>query len=351
MNKYTFLILMGLWAVGTPTASAQNWQTHFEDTWGTETVTYEQGIAFFQKMADNLPQIQLKTYGTTDIGLPLHLAIFSPSGEFDAQKLKAQGKSVLMINNAIHPGEPDGVDATLMLFRDYALDKNKAALLENTVLVTIPFYNVGGALNRGEYRRTNQNGPTSYGFRGNARNLDLNRDFIKADSRNVRAFMQIFQEWDPDVFVDNHVSNGADYQYVLTYLATQADKLGGDLGEYMRGHLIPDLKERMLAQDWDICPYVNVYGRSPIPDGYTQFYDAPRYSSGYAALFQSLGFINETHMLKPFDVRVKATYSFMETIIEHLQENGAKIRQMRAAERARLAKQKRFALHWLPRRD
>ena len=101
------------------------------------------------------------------------------------------------------------------------------------MIVIIPVYNVGGALNRGSYSRANQNGPEAYGFRGNARNLDLNRDFIKCDSRNARSFNRLFNQWKPDVFVDTHTSNGADYQYVMTLISTQKDRLGGALGEFL----------------------------------------------------------------------------------------------------------------------
>ena len=85
----------------------------------------------------------------------------------------------------------------------------------------IPVYNVDGALSRQDTSRVNQNGPEAFGFRGNARHLDLNRDFIKADSLNARTFAQVFTRWDPDVMVDTHTSNGADYQHVVTLIATQ----------------------------------------------------------------------------------------------------------------------------------
>src|SRR5690606_21267390 len=130
---------------------------------------------------------------------------------------------VILINNGIHPGEPDGIDATMMLMRDLATGKISA---KNLKIVAIEAYNISGMLRRGSYSRANQNGPEEYGFRGNARNYDLNRDFVKNDTKNSEAFQQIFQFFKPIYFIDNHVSNGADYQYLFTYISTNKERLG-----------------------------------------------------------------------------------------------------------------------------
>lgn len=344
MKNYYFLILLFLCHVG---IAQKSLVTKFEQSKGTETVTYEEGIAYLQTLAKKFPTIQLQELGTTDIGKPLHLAVFSLDQDFDPKSIKDKGRNIFMINNAIHPGEPDGVDASLMLLRDMATQAKLQALVKNTVFIVIPFFNVGGAMNRNSYSRVNQKGPKAYGFRGNSRNLNLNRDFIKLDAKNTHTFVDIFQRWNPDVYIENHVSNGADYQHVLTYLATQADKLGGTLGTYLRKTMIPDLKQKMKDQKWDIIPYVNVYGNyTPNQYGIPQFYDSPRYSSGYTTLFHSLGFINETHMLKPFRQRVKATYDFMRSILQHINEQGDKIRKMRAVTTQKVSQQERFPIGW-----
>ena len=207
-----------------------DFETIFERSEGMETATYNQVISYYQQLTEAFPTITIEEFGMTDSGLPLHLVTYSPDEEFDLTKLR-ENKTIIFINNGIHPGESDGIDATMMLFRDYA-DK-KIAVPKNTIIVTIPVYNIGGALNRNSTTRVNQNGPAEYGFRGNARNYDLNRDFIKAYTRNARSFAEIFHHVNPDIFVDTHVSNGADYQYTLTHLFTQHNKLGGELGEYL----------------------------------------------------------------------------------------------------------------------
>ena len=133
----------------------------------------------------------------------------------------------------IHPGEPDGIDASMMLVRDIVL--RKLRLPDNVVLAFIPVYNIGGCLNRSAFSRANQNGPKEYGFRGSAQNLDLNRDFTKCDSKEAKAFAAIFHLLDPDILIDNHVSDGADYQHTMTLLTTQYNKLGAGLGGWLKG--------------------------------------------------------------------------------------------------------------------
>ncbi|GAB4395704.1 MAG: M14 family metallopeptidase [Microscillaceae bacterium] len=328
---------------------AAQWQTRFEQSEGRQTVSYAEGMDFYEKLARTYPQtIRLVPQGLTDSGLPLHTVVFSYDGNFDPGRVRAQNRPVWLINNAIHAGEPDGVEATRQLM--LALAQNPE-LARQTVVVAIPFYNIGGVLNRSQTTRVNQNGPEAYGFRGNARYFDLNRDFIKADSRNALSFAQIFHTWQPQLFLDTHVSNGADYQHVMTYIATQADKLGGPMGHYLRHFFIPQLEQKMTDRQFPMCPYVNAYGRNPFPEGYPQFYDLPRYSSGYTALFACLGFIAETHMLKPFVQRVAATYALMRSMLEMSEAEGAKLTDLQKQQYQSQARQDSLDLDWEVRKD
>jgi len=303
-----------------------DFETVFEKSEGTETATYPQVIDYYKQLNDAFPTIKLVEYGKTDSGEPLHLAIYSPDEKFDFDKLR-EDYTIILINNGIHPGESDGIDATMMLFRDLAQDS--IAVPKKTILATIPVYNIGGALNRNSTTRTNQNGPKEYGFRGNARNYDLNRDFIKADTKNTRGFAAIFQKVKPDIFVDTHVSNGADYQYTLTHLFTQHNRLGGELGEYIQQKMMPSLEASLWENDWEITPYVNIHNESP-EKGFVQFLDIPRYSTGYAALWNTLGIMIETHMLKPYKKRVEGTYRALRSIIDIAERDQVTIKDLRA---------------------
>ena len=322
------LLIVVLTISGTNIQS-QDLKTAFEQSNGKQTATYWQAIEYYQQLAESSEYISIQTMGMTDSGEPLHLVTLDIDKEFNFSASHQKGKTVVLINNGIHPGEPDGIEASMMLMRDYAFDKKKRAILKNTVLAVIPIYNIGGALNRNSTTRANQVGPEAYGFRGNARNFDLNRDFIKADTKNARSFHEIFHLVNPDIFIDTHVSNGADYQYSITHLATQPNKMGGELGDYIEREFIVKLEASIAERGSEITPYVNVFNSTPDKQGFSQFMDLPRYSTGYTTLFNTLGFMIETHMLKPFHIRVKASYDFLETVMEIAKTDGAKIKALR----------------------
>lgn len=317
--------------------------TVFEKSKGMETATYAQTIAFYKELDDAFASISVEEIGTTDSGKPLHLVIYNPENEFDFEKIREK-KRILLINNGIHPGEPDGIDATMLLMRDLAQDSIQTP--KNTVVAAIAVYNIGGMLNRNNTSRVNQNGPLAYGFRGNARNFDLNRDFMKADTRNTRAFYEVFHLVKPDVFVGTHVSNGADYQYTLTHLFTQHNKLGGKLGNYLQNSFMPKLETSLAEKKWEVTPYVNVFNRKP-DEGFSQFMDSPRYSSGYTTLWNTLGLMVETHMLKPYKQRVLGTYDFLKSLVELTEKEGKNIAALRKMNFEEFAKKEVYPLNFV----
>ncbi|HND87792.1 MAG TPA: M14 family zinc carboxypeptidase, partial [Saprospiraceae bacterium] len=328
-----------------PTLSMSTIRIPF-DTDPNRTLTYHEAIACYEQMAAARPDIfHLSTVGSTDSGYPLHVAVLNTAGEFDPDKIRQSGKRILLINNGIHPGEPEGIDATVMLLRHYLSDPKAQSALEKSVLVVIPVYNIDGCLNRNSHSRANQDGPESYGFRGNARNYDLNRDFVKCDSRNARAFNQIFSHWRPDVFVDNHTSNGADYQYTMTLIATQHDKLEAPLGQFLQETMLPALYTEMAKRKWDMIPYVDSPGETP-DSGIVGFCDYGRYSTGYAAYWNAIGFMPETHMLKPFKDRVWSTYAFMDVVVHFIAAHAAEIATARTEAWERTRTKRDFVLDW-----
>jgi len=305
------------------------------------TATYQETIEFYKELDAKYDQMQLLECGPTDIGKNLNLVVLSHDKIFDPEVIRRANKRILLINNGIHPGEPEGIDASMMLARDLLL---KNSLPRDVVICIIPVYNVDGMLTRGT-SRANQNGPESYGFRGNYQNLDLNRDFIKTDSKNSRSFQEIFNTWQPEVFVDNHTSNGADYQYVMTLIYPQKDKLDPILSEYVTNQMIPDLYEGMKHAGFEMIPYVNSIEETP-DAGITGFLETPRYSTGYAALHHTIGFMPETHMLKPFVQRVESTYQFMANVISIVQRDANQIGVNKQEADEKIKQQAKFNLQW-----
>ncbi|MDQ3071826.1 MAG: hypothetical protein M3Q97_00985 [Bacteroidota bacterium] len=325
----------------------KGFKTPFEISGETATATYEEGIAWYAALDEAYDEITMLSYGTTDAGKPLHLIVISNDGSSDPEAIKADNKRILLVNNAIHAGEPDGVDASMMLARDLLQRKDLKGVLEHTVIVVIPFYNVEGVLNRGCCSRANQNGPVEYGFRGNGRNLDLNRDFIKCDSRNAQTFAHIFSTWQPDLLIDNHVTNGADYQYTMTYIATHRNRLEKVFGTYFYEEFIPALKQKMIERKYELVPYVELMGE--IPDsGMVDWVEVPRFSQGYSALWNTPGFVAETHMLKPFNERVWSTYEFMLANLQLLNNDSEKFGKLRKEAIEQTKKQWEFTIAWEP---
>jgi hypothetical protein len=311
-----------------------------------ETVTYYEAIEAYQTLADHYPQAKLLSYGLTDAGKPLHLFVMSKDRDFNTESIREDGKSIVLINNGIHPGEPEGIDASIIFADDVLRNKDgMSALLDHSVVCIIPVYNVGGCLNRSAFHRTGQTTPKECGYRGNAKNLDLNRDFVKLDTKNAQAFTTIFKEWDPDVFLDTHTTNGSDHKYVITLIPFQPSGLPADLGDFFRNKMIPHLYDQMATTDYELIPYVNYMNNSP-KSGISLDAQTPRFSTGYAGLFNTLGFMTENHIYKDFSDRVRSVYVFIQFMTAFANENAGEIIQLRKDANEQTSRQKEFALDW-----
>lgn len=306
--------------------------------------TYEETIRYYEELDARYSKARLFTGGTTDSGKPLHLFVMSALGDrVHRNHPLAENTSVLFVINGIHPGEPDGIDASL-LWSEWLL-ASADTLLENLIICVVPVFNTDGMLNRGCCSRANQDGPLQYGFRGNARNLDLNRDFIKLDSENARSLVKMLREWDPDFFIDTHVSNGADYQYTFTLLPTQVDKLHPALREMHTGTAWTSAEGSMKKAGFEMTPYVHCRMESP-DSGLVAFLESPRFSSGYMALFHTPAVVTETHMLKPFPQRVDATLAYLKWAAVFMHHRGMDIHRLRQTAKAQTRIQQWFPINW-----
>ncbi|QBO57739.1 M14 family zinc carboxypeptidase [Chryseobacterium salivictor] len=301
---------------------------------GNQTTTYDEMVKFYDDLAQNFKTISVESFGTDDNGEPIKVVIFNPS--------KNKEVPTILINNGIHPGEPDGIDAAMMMMRDFATGKISVKDLK---IVVIQAYNISGMLRRGKFSRANQNGPEEYGFRGNARNYDLNRDFIKNDTENAKAFQQIFQYFKPIYFIDNHVSNGADYQYLFTYISTNKERLGKTLGNYFNEKMQPEIIKTLEKKGILSTPYVNIHGDSP-DEGFPTFMDSPRYVTGYTTLFNTMGTVAETHMLKPYKDRVRTTYENMLSSIDYTSKNAREIQKLMVESLKNYQPKMKYPIQW-----
>lgn len=338
-----FVLLLSLFSGELLLAQLNPPQVYLND----ETLTYYELIAEYKKLDEASDKAKLLTYGLTDSGKPLHVFVISEDGNFTAKAAKENGKLVVLINNGIHPGEPAGMEASLQLAAQLLNAKSEInEVLKNTVVCIIPAYNIGGMLNRSPFNRANQNGPKACGFRGNARNIDLNRDYIICKTENAKSFTQIFQQWQPDVFLETHTTDGSDHQQTITLITTAHQDLPPSLGTYLHDIMEPELYKMMKEKSkYLMCPYVHVW-RKPPDKGYQQFLEQPRYSTGYTSLFNTISFMTENHIFKPYKDRVLSCLDFMHCLLNYTSQNAKTILDLREKANEELEKQNTFNLDW-----
>ncbi|MBS0012063.1 MAG: hypothetical protein KFF49_11665 [Bacteroidales bacterium] len=313
------------------------------------SLEYHEVIEAYTRLAGHYPEARLFEMGETDIGKALHLFMISGDRDFRPESIKKKGKCIILINNGIHPGEPEGIDASLQFAWDMLRNRNDLKkYLDKVVIGIIPVYNIGGALDRSQYYRTNQDGPIYKGKRRNARNLDLNRDFAKQETKNARSFARIFLHLNPDVFLDTHTTNGSDHQYTITLIATLHSKLDTAMGKFFREEMLPGLYKRMEENsDYGMIPYVQMSNYlGDIKDGIMGFNDYPYYSTGYTALFNCYSFMTENLVYKYFPDRVRSVVDFLVQLTAITHDNCSVIKQLKDEADEKVKAQEIFHLAW-----
>jgi hypothetical protein len=316
---YRWLILPLLAAATMTTDAHTDWTTPAEAAQFRTTPSYADTLAYLQRLEKAAPQrIHIDTFGTSPEGRPLTAVIASGDGSFDPEAAHAAHKPVVLVQAGIHPGEIEGKDAGLMLLRDFAVTGKLPHLLDHVVLVYIPVFSVDGHENSSPFHRINQNGPQSQGFRGQSQYLNLNRDYIKADAPEMRAWLELWQRWLPDLLIDVHSTDGADYQYDLTWYTEDTHKLDPVVAEWLHETFVDEVLPAYEQRGHLASIYLEFKdGRDP-RKGIENFGSGPRFSTGYAALQNRPGFLIETHMLKPYGVRVHAVYDLLELTLDYV---------------------------------
>jgi murein tripeptide amidase MpaA len=307
------------------TASAQSesknvppeWQTYSEKTEYRETPRYEETIAFSKKLDQASDLILYKSFGKSGEGRDLPLLIAATGKAFTPELARKQGKAVVFVQACIHAGESDGKDAGLALLRDIAITKTRADLLNDVVIVFVPIYNVDGHEYFNSHNRINQNGPAETGFRANATNLNLNRDYMKADAPETRAWLAFWNHWHPDFFIDCHVTDGADFRYNLTYEYAHFQEVSPFIKNWMDEHFDGKVVAKVESEGNLLTHYLEFNGRD-VSKGVATFIATPRFATGYAALRNRAGLLIETHMLKPYKSRVRGTYDVLRYTIDEI---------------------------------
>lgn len=287
---------------------AQDWQTYYEKSGYTETPRYAETMQYCWRLNEASPLISIATIGKSTQGRDIEMLIVDKDGLTDPALIRAKGRLVVLVEACIHPGEPDGKDAMLMLLRDMVIQNKYKELLDKASILFIPIFNVDGHERFGPYNRINQNGPKEMGWRTTATNLNLNRDFIKADAPEMRAWLKMYNAWLPDFFIDIHTTDGADYQYQLTYGIEKYGNLDSGLTRWINDIYEPRLVKGMKDEGYKIFPYVEFRNWHDPRSGMEKSAAPPLISHGYAAAQNRPSILVETHMLKDYKTRVSSAY-------------------------------------------
>jgi len=306
-----------------------DWITPYEKSGGLETPHYQETVDFLKNLAGSSSMLTMTSFGKSAQGHDLPLLIVDKEGLSEPYAIHATGRTVLLLQGCIHPGECEGKDAGMMLIRDLVKSSlPTSSLLENVTILFIPIFNVDGHERFGLYNRINQNGPKEMGWRVTANNLNLNRDFLKTDTPEMIAWLKLFNEWMPDFFIDCHTTDGADYQYVLTYLMEIFGEMDSQLTSWSRDVFLPQFESTMDKAGYPVFPYVDFRRWHDPRSGLITEVAPPMLSQGYSALRNRPGLLIETHMLKPYKQRVNATYECIKTCLEILNRENSNLRSM-----------------------
>lgn len=322
--------------------SNADWQTPAEQSGYRITPDYADTMAYLKRIESAAPgQVKIEPFGETGEGRELDIVIASKDGDFDPSRIHASGRPIVLVQNSIHAGEMDGKDSCLALLRDMVITKTQASLLENAVFVFIPIYNADGHERRSAYNRINQNGPEEMGWRGNGTNLNLNRDYLKADTPETRAFMKMFHAWLPDFFVDDHVTDGADYQYDVTFTIDDGPNVYGPTARWIDQVVTPGLEKAVDAAPGHLASptYITLNDDTDPAKGLSFNDDPPRFSTGYMILESRPGMLVELHMLKDYKTRVTGNYEILRALLVLVNRDAAKLLKLNAdadADAARL---------------
>jgi hypothetical protein len=286
--------------------SPQNLLTTGEKSGWNETAPYAEAVEISRRLERASRFVKVLDIGVTPEGRTMIAVVVSKDRAFTPEAAAKTNKAVIMIQSGIHAGEIEGKDTVLMLIRDMTVSKKFAAWLDRAIFVVIPVFNVDGHEYFNAYHRPSQNGPVSTGLRATAQRLNLNRDYMKADTPEMKAWLRVFNAWMPDFLIDNHVTDGSDMQYDVTWDMARNQDIAEPAGAWVREKYVPELDKRMAADGHLVAPYGALRNREFFMEVFS-----PRYSHLYAAVQNRPSLLVETHSLKAAKTRAWANYDIM----------------------------------------
>jgi hypothetical protein len=345
-------------AVSTSKSPADLLTTGEKTAW-KKTGLYDETVGIMRRIEQRSPFVKVVQFGTTAQGRPMYLMIVSSDKAFTPAAAAKTNKAVVLIQSGIHSGEIEGKDTALMLTRDMVISKTRAKWLDSAIFLVMPVFNIDGHEDRSPFNRANQNGPDITGTRPQSQQLNLNRDYIKGQTPEMKGFLALYHAWMPDFMFDNHVTDGADYQYDVTWdMAHHAD-IGEPAAAWVNDRFIPELNKRMEAGGHLVSPYGALRGPGGAANGgagqlgpqgggapgaggggrrgggegqptsrefFVEVF-SPRYSHLYTAFLNRPCLLVETHSLKDPKTRAWSNYDIMVHSIDIVTEDPQRLRK------------------------
>lgn len=308
-------------------SKSDKWVTPFELSDGLESPTYAETMVWIKKLAAESEYLELIAVGTSEQERPIQMVIASKDKDFNSSKLSTSAKPLILFQGGIHAGEIDGKDAGMMLLRDISKG-SKLSLLDESNLLFIPILNVDGHERRSKYGRVNQRGPKEMGWRTNALNLNLNRDYTKLETAGINAVAKVINSYDPDLYIDIHVTDGADYQYDITYGYVATGGYSPEISSWLDTYFKSEVDQALKDQGHIPGPLLFAANNEDFTEGNVAFSFSPRFSHTYGDIRHLPSILIENHSLKPFEQRVLGTYVFLEQAIKSV---GAHFSELQAA--------------------
>src|ERR1700689_2009409 len=314
--------------------SPQNLLTTGEKSSWNETAPYAEAVEISHRLERASRFVKVLNIGVTPEGRTMIAVVVSKDRAFTPEAAAKTNKAVIMIQSGIHAGEIEGKDTVLMLIRDMTVSKKFASWLDHAIFVVIPVFNVDGHEYFSAYHRATQNGPASTGLRATAQRLNLNRDYMKADTPEMKAWLRVFNSWMPDFLIDNHVTDGSAMQYAVTWDMARNQQIALSAGAWVRDRYVPELDKRMEADGHMVAPYGALRNREFFMEVFS-----PRYSHLYSAVQNRPSLLVETHSLKTARTRAWANYDIMRHTFDIITADAESLRKaVREPDRAMAAR-------------
>ena len=322
---------------------SDKWQTGFEKSNMQSTSNYQNSIKYITELAKSDQQFNMISIGKSPQNRDIWMLVASKDGAKTPEELRNNKKPTLFIQAGIHSGEIDGKDASFMLLRDISKN-NKGHLLDNVNILFIPILNVDGHERSSPHNRVNQRGPTNMGWRTTAQNLNLNRDYAKADAPEMQALINTINQWKPTLYLDIHVTDGEDYQYDITYGFNGTHGYSPNISKWLDTQLKPVINAQLSKNGHLGGPLIFGIDNKDFAKGLFGWTASPRYSNGWGDARHLPTILVENHSLKPYYQRVLGTYVFLETIINKLAKSGHEL--ITATQKDVNRKSKTLPLSW-----